>query len=739
MRTLRRYWLQLVLSTLVLGLALAYASGGWRTRVLEQLDLWLYDARLVLTAPGGLDPRVVIVDIDERSVAELGRWPWPRQRLAGLVDALVKARASVIGFDVVFAETDESSGWPVLQELARGALKADAGFRARLPGLARQLDYDGRFAASLRGQPVLLGYYFHFAGRPGPSGALPAPALSVAALQAGAASPLQAVGYGGNLPRLVEAAAGAGHFNPLTDADGSTRRLAMLVEFQGQYYESLSLAMVRRYLGGPAIVPVFGDAPGGYAPLEALRVGPLQIPVDESVRSLIPYRGPPHSFRYVAAADVLQGRIDPALLAGRMVLVGTSAPGLLDLRSTPVAAVFPGVEIHANLIAAMLDGHLPAQPGYLRGAEVLLLLGSGLLMIGLLLRLRPLPASALALLLLLAVLALNAALWHFGRLAMPLAASLLSLTLLYAIAMVCGYVFEVRNKRQMARLFGQYVPPELVERMSEAPDRYSMEGQSRELTVLFADVRGFTSIAETMPPRELARFMNEFLTVLSELIRNRHLGTIDKYMGDCVMAFWGAPLEDAEHASHALAAALDMQQAVAELGPRLAARGWPAITIGIGINTGRMTVGDMGSQIRKAYTVLGDAVNLASRLEPLGKYYGVGIVLGEATRRAAGDSMAFRELDRVRVKGKDEAVTIYQPLGPASQLDEQSRADLLHYEQALVFFRAQAWDDATAIFDRLQQHEPDKRLYALYQERILHFRAAAPAPDWDGVHEFEQK
>lgn len=741
MKTLRRHWLQLLLSALVLGCFLAYAAHLWRPRALEQIDHWLYDARLVMTMPGGIDPRVVVVDLDERSLAEVGRWPWPRKVVAELVDKLVvDYQSAAVGFDIVFAERDDSSGLPVLQQLAQTTLRDEAAFQQQFATLRDQLDYDALLAASLRDRHVVLGYYFSFEDGAPRSGVLPKPVLPAGIFKGRSVQPVVAPGFGANLPVLMAQAGAAGHFNPLTDSDGVTRRVAMLVEHEGRYYESLSLAMVRSYLNYPPLEPLYGVSPlKSYQPLEWLRLGPLAVPVDEHIRALVPYRGEQRSFAYLSAADVLKGRVNKDTLAGRMVLIGTTAPGLLDLRVAPVGAVYPGVEVHANMIASMLDGSLPAQPNYLRAAELFVLLISSGLVLLVLLRLNPLPATALTALVLLAVVALDFALWQYARLALPLAASLLSILLLYAISMAYGYFFESRNKKQMASLFGQYVPPELVARMSEEPEKYSMDGQSRELTVLFSDVRSFTTISESMEPKELTRFMNEFLTTLSEVIRNRYLGTIDKYMGDCVMAFWGAPIHDPDHARSAVLASLAMQEAIAQLGPSLEARGWPRIQIGIGINTGRMTVGDMGSQIRKAYTVMGDAVNLASRLEGITKRYGVGILVGEQTRAAAGPDLVFRELDRVRVKGKDEPVTIYQPLGLAAELSKAQRDELALFQQALKLYRAQNWDMAELQLLNLQQREPDSVLYALYLARIRHFRLSAPPADWDGVYDFDSK
>ena len=741
MKTVRKYWLQLVLSLAVLIFFLGSAGGYWHPRVIQQLDLFCYDTRMLLTMPDTVDRRVVIVDIDEKSLAEIGHWPWRRDVVAKMVDQLVgRYKSAVVGFDIVFAERDDTSGLPVLKRLAENELKDDAGFRAHLAQLEPSLDYDARLADSLKGKPVVLGYYFNHETREERIGELPKPVLPAGMFRGRNVFFNPATGYGANLSVMMSKATAAGHFNPDPDQDGVTRHVNLLTEYQGAYYEPLSLAMVRTYLGLPPIEPQYEQTVlRNYQPLEWLKVGPIRLPVDERVRVLVPYRGVQRSFAYVSAADVIAGRVPVDTIAGHMVLVGTTAPGLKDLRVVPVDPVYPGVEIHANLIAGMLDNALPSHPTYLMGAEIIVLLLVGSIMIFVLVRLSPLQATLVSAVMLLLVLAGNTALWIYTKLDLPLASTILTILLMYAIAMAYGYFFVARNQKQMTSLFGQYVPPELVEKMSEEPEKYSMEGQSRELTVLFSDVRSFTSISESMDPKDLRLFINEFLTALSEVIRTKYLGTIDKYMGDCVMAFWGAPIHDPDHARNAVLAGLDMQRAMAELGPKLKARGWPEIHIGVGVNTGRMTVGDMGSQIRKAYTVMGDAVNLASRLEGITKQYGVGMIVGEHTRQAVKEGILFRELDKVRVKGKDEPVTIYEPLGETDKLDKGLRSEVDLFHQALKHYRAQNWDLAELQLINLKKQRPDTKLYTVYLDRVAQFRKVPPPADWDGVYEFDTK
>lgn len=739
-----RYGIGLLLLLVLLG----HGARFYQIPVLGNLDLIAYDTKLKLTMPRTSDDRVVILDIDERSLAEVGRWPWGRERLAVLMDKLFDHYGVLLlGVDVVFAEPDTSSGLPMLEGLARGPLADNEAFVSALDKLRPQLDYDRLFAVSLKDRPVLLGYYFTDRDGGQSAGALPEPVLPAGTFR-GRNIPFAAFNsFGGNLPQFQTAALGAGHFNPMPDFDGLNRRVPMLVEHKGAYYESLSLAVVRTLLGSPKLVPgyaeggMFGVLTRDYGGLEWLELpsqrGTLRVPVDQNVAALIPYRGPQGSFAYHSLADVLAGRTPVDALKGKIALIGTTAPGLLDLRATPVGSTYPGVEIHANLISGMLDGHIKHRPQYVTGFDVVVLVLIGGILLWALPRLSPLNATLLSGGMLVALLGMNFAFWQFADFVLPLAASVLLVIGLYALNMSYGYFFESRSKRQFARMFGQYVPPELVEEMSRNPEHYSMDGRNAELTILFSDIRGFTTLSEGLEPKELTQLMNEYLGAMTFVIQDQR-GTLDKYIGDAIMAFWGAPVDDAAHALHGVTAALQMQARLGELNRSLTARGWPELKIGIGLNTGTVTVGDMGSPVRKAYTVMGDAVNLASRLEGLTKQYGLGILVGDETRRAA-KGVVFREIDRVRVKGKDEPVSIFEPLAMEADFDRSRVEELKLWNQALRQFRAQEWDQAELTLFNLQRMVPDCQLYSSYAEQIGYYRRFPPGKGWDGVRTFETK
>jgi adenylate cyclase len=739
---MKQHIVRIVLGLVITLFFIGHAARYYEVPIITQLDNIIYDARLQLTMPRGVDERIVILDIDEKSLQEVARWPWPRDVMAGLVDTLFgKYDVAIVAFDVVFAEADYSSGIRALERLAEGRLKDVPAFQQAFSDLRPGLDNDGLFARAIKGKPVVLGYYLNSEKEAKRIAAIPDPVLPKGTFQGRNIPFTSWVGYGGNLAQFLKNAASAGHFNPLTDPDGVVRRVPMIAELDGAYYEALSLAVVRTILGFPKVEP--GYAPDrflqrGYSGLEWLQVGPLQIPVDETASALIPYRGHKFSFSYISLADVIAGRVAPERLKGKIALVGTTAPGLLDLRSTPVDNVYPGVEVHANLIAGMLDKNIKLKPPYMLGAEVVLLLIGGVSLALLIPMLAPLWATLATLAGTMVITGLNVLIWTEADMVLPLAASVAMTASLYTVNMAYGYFVEARSKRQFTELFGQYVPPELVDRMARDPEKYNMEPRAAELTILFSDVRGFTSISEALKPEELREYINEYLTDMSGIIRSKHRGTLDKYIGDAIMAFWGAPVDDAQHARNGVLAALDMQRERKVLNEKFAARGWPTLKIGIGVNSGSVRVGDMGSQVRRAYTVMGDPVNVASRLEGRTKYYGVGILVGEPTKNAVTD-VTFKEIDRIKVKGKAEAVSIYEPLGMEGEVERAVLDEVKLWHQTLRAYRAQQWDQVEVSLLNLQRMNPDCELYALYGERVTQFRRNPPAAGWDGVTSFDDK
>jgi len=746
------------LTRLLLGLALAGAFAAhalhWiELPLIQRLENIAYDTLAVWRAKGS-EPsqKVLILDIDEKSLAapELGRWPWSRDKMSDLVDLLFDHyQTAVLAFDVVFPEPDRSSGLDTLKRLAREVLKDNQAFRQSLQDLEPQLDFDGRFEETIAAMPIVLGYYFSEDANAGRIGGLPASVLLKDDLKDFQTTFPQWLGFGGNLERFASAALVGGHFNPVVDIDGLVRRVPTLVAFEDEYYESLALATARMYWAisenpkGSALrlqpIEPLGPVEATAGRLEFLKVGRRVLPVDPASNMLVPYRSFGSSFRYVSVIDVLQKKVSPELLQGKVLLVGTTAPGLVDLRATPLSGIYPGVEIHANVLASLIEPErqpLMHRPSWVMLLEMLATVLGALLLALVLPWIGPAASS-----LVFASVGLGAAaaqwwLWHQG-LVFHGAALFAAALMIYLWNMAYGFLTEARAKRQFTDLFGQYVPPELVEKMAENPERYDMSGQRKELTVLFSDVRGFTSISEKLSPSELAAYINEYLTGMSLVIREEG-GTLDKYIGDAIMAFWGAPVDEPRHALRGITAALRMRDQVKVLGEAFRAKNWPELAIGVGLSTGDMTVGDMGSKVRKAYTVMGDAVNLGSRLEGLTKQYGAFCLVPTPTKEACPE-VVFREMDRVRVKGKLEPVTIYEPVCLAKDATELTYQELDQWHKAVDLMRRQSWNDALVCLQGLAERFGDEYRIHLLQEKIERFKADPPALDWDGVTNFETK
>ena len=705
-----RLLIRLLISGVVLSLFAVHISSNPRFEIIDRMENYLYDVRVRMTMPGGVDDRIVIVDIDEASQLQLGQWPWERETLAAIVDSLFDDyEIRALGFDVLFAEAGRSGG-------------------------------NEAFAESFIARDVITGFVFKdsvAANEPESTGTLPAPIIRAADLANISVPFVEAAGFTGSLPELQDNAVGGGFFDsPLIDSDGVFRRAPLVQRYRGDLYPTLALAVVYAVEGAPAVGFRFANDNRRGIDLDAFRLGDREIPVNEQSAVFIPFRGPQESFRYVPAMDIVNKTADVDLLRDKIVLVGASAAGLLDLRSTPVGQRYIGVEVHANLVAGLLDGAIRQQPAWSVGLELVLLITVGALIALLLPKLSPLSALLLVTGILAAAMVGNLWLWTSFMLVIPIA-PLFGYTLVCGLLQITyGFFIEQRNKRHLSQIFGQYIPPSVVEEIDASGADVSLQGETRNMSVLFSDVRGFTTISEGLDARELTQMMNEFLTPFTSVIQ-QHRGTIDKYMGDCVMAFWGAPLPDENHAHNALRAAFGMIDAVKALDEPFAAKGWPAVRVGVGIATGDMNVGNMGSEFRVAYTVMGDTVNLGSRLEGLTKQYGVDIIVSENTAAAISD-FAFRELDLVRVKGKNEPVAIFEPIGVRTELDEDAAARLADYGKALALYRSRDWDGAQALFENLTERTGEL-LYNVYLDRIERFRHEPPAANWDGVFDHLSK
>lgn len=684
-----------------------------------------------------LDPRIKtarpvrIVDIDEKSLAKYGQWPWPRTRIADLVDNLTRAGAIVIAFDVLFAEPDRLNPAAAAETIR----SLDEEMKARLRALPSN---DETMADAMKRSRVVLGQ----SGLPYVVTELDQN-LPVTGLAMLGEDPqrfmYQFPGLLRNTPVLEAAAAGRGLVTIRPERDGIVRRVPVIMLAQGRIMPSLSFEVLRVATGTDTILIKSNEA--GIA---SVGVKGLQVPTDGNGQLWVHFAHLDPSI-FVSAADVLEGRVAADTFAQRLVLIGTSAAGLFDVKTTPISPAMAGVEIHAQVLEAALTGALLSQPPWAPLAEFLAAMILGLAVIVF----APLfgPKSLVAVGAFFATLLVGTSWYYYSqhRFLIDFTYPLLSTTAIYLTLIFFSFVREQSQRRQIRSAFSQYLSPALVEQLAQAPERLVLGGEEREMTIMFSDVRGFTSISESYKhdPQGLTRLMNRFLTPLTNAIIKRK-GTIDKYMGDAIMAFWNAPLDDNEHQINACEAAVDMLQQVEALNKAREAEAeagghaYIPLNVGVGLNTGICVVGNMGSDLRFDYSVLGDSVNLASRLEGQSKEYGFPIIVGSKTALAARDRFAILELDFIMVKGKAEPEVIYAIAGreDTAQSGRFQRLRNLTIEM-LACYRSRDWEGALAAIERGRRTDEAhalQQLYDLYETRIRGFQKNPPPDDWNGAY-----
>ncbi|MEM7482980.1 MAG: adenylate/guanylate cyclase domain-containing protein [Acidobacteriota bacterium] len=714
-------------SLLVLGLELS--------RVLDPVEAVVTDLQMRLRGPQPADERVAIVAIDSESIDLFGRWPWPRTCIAALIDRLSEAGASVVAMDIVFSEPTRSP-----------------------PGVDLSAEDDALAHAFERSGNVVLGYFFRRQPAPAASGSAPFSNPAPLACYAPSAEPTSGNPLAGwsfqrvlgegfpvpdrprvepNLPDFVEAAAAQGFFSH-ERREGVQRHYELVNAHAGGYYPALALAAVARYLDSDLELR---RRPGG---LPEIRIGARRVRADEAGRLWINYRGGAGTVATHSAAGVLAGTIEPAMLAGKLIFLGATETGIGDVAATPFGAEMPGVEVHATAADNLLNGSYLQDTAVQYGLSLAALLLIGPLVAWLIARSdHYFVASLLAILLVLAWpvachLTFRIAGWHLQVVPPVLAGG---------IALVGVLRFQVgaveRRARHIRRTFQRYVSAAVVEEMLADPDQEpKLGGESRELTVLFSDIRGFTTLAEGLDSEEVVRVLNEFFTPMTRLVLDTG-GTLDKYMGDALMAFFGAPVAQADHARRACTAALTMAEELDRLNGRWIAEGRlpedSEVGIGIGVNSGEMSVGNMGSDDVFDYTVIGDNVNLGSRIEGLNKYYRTEILVsGETARQAGDDAFLFREIDRVQVKGKHQPVSLWEllakrPSAPAAEERAQ------RFEEALAAYREKRFADGEALFNELVAAYPEDGPAAVFLERCRAYRENPPPDDWDAVEVLTQK
>lgn len=708
---------------------------------IRQLTAFTFDS-LQRIKPRTYDPQlpVRVVDIDDASLAKLGQFPWPRTTMADLFARLANAGAAAIVFDGILAEPDRTSPATVAREIPTVA--ADPELREKL---SRLPDNDALLAEIMAQVPMVLGY------SPTEEARGIAPGRKAGMAFTGD-DPRQFLrpwpGAITNIAVLENAAAGIGSITTEFGGDNTIRGVPLFFRIDDKLYPSLVAEAIRVAQGATTYIIKSSNASqqtgyGEKTGLVSVKIGQFE-PVTDGLGQVLLYDTGPRPERFISVADVMSDDFDKSRVEGMILFIGSSAPGLKDLRTTPLDPVAPGVVVHAQLAEQIIAKVHLERPDLIRGAEFVYLALIGLLMVFLLPRLGAALSGVAALFLIVGALALSwIAFSQFGWLVDAVYPSGV-LLLLFISETVFSYIRSEAERRQVRSAFSLYLAPEMVKEVAANPDRLRLGGEQREVTVMFTDIRSFTTISESLKPDELTRFLNGFLTPMTDIILSRR-GTIDKYMGDAIMAFWNAPLDDRDHAANACRAALDMRVRLAEVN-----RAWreergegsPLIAIGIGLNTGPASVGNFGSDQRLAYSVIGDTVNLSSRLEGQTKAYGVETLISEETQKRAPD-FAVVELDLLRVKGKREPARIFALIGDQARRQDTGFAALADAQaRFLAAYREGSFEQAAVLLHEAEAAAASfgwqQHYFEVMQARLARLQSEPPE-HWDGVYEATEK
>jgi len=750
MRVPRRSWLRINPASLTLAVlllvVLLFLSGA---PILDLIELKAYDLRFLSRGPRPPSPAVVMAAIDEKSLDAEGRWPWPRSKIAALVDTLSRDGARVIGFDIAFSEPDENSQVALIDQLARrvDALAIrDRRLAAFISESRRHADNDRALANAIKSSSsaVVLGYFFHMSEatleyRLEPSeidrrlkrlAASKYPLIAYQAPDTGALPFIRAYAPESNLDVFSDVAASSGYFSLRSDPDGVLRWMPLVIQAGEDLFPPLSVLCAWHYLGRPRLTVKVGRHG-----VDGIQMGDRFIPTDEGGQLLINYLGPPKTFPQVSVTDILRGKVPRGAFEDRIVLVGATALGTYDLRNTPFSPLYPGIEVHASVIDSILTQSFMARPEWSKLFDLLAIVTLSALVGTALPWLSPLRGLGFATGLF--VLYIFAARWLFvnAHVWLNVVYPLLSLATTCTALTAYYYVTEQRQRKKVKETFRQYVAPLVVEEMLKEPRRLKLGGEEKILTVLFSDLEGFTTYSERYSPQEMAEMLGEYYNRVTEQIF-LYQGTLKEYVGDELMVIFGAPLEAPDHAERACTAALAMREQRLALASEWANAGRPRLRARTGINSGPMLVGNLGSKYRFAYGVLGDQVNLGSRLEGLNKVYGTEILVGENTARMVEGAFLLREVDKVRVIGRTQAVRIYEllaKLGTPLSL-EQDKA-LRSYAAALEAYRQKVWREALALFGQAVALWPGDSPARTMAERCVIHQQTPPPAEWDGVFE----
>ncbi len=720
---------------------LFYSFGKTKPDLLASMDNQVTSAMFRWRGSAEATGKVVIVDIDEKSLKRNGQWPWPRDVVARLVRSVHESGAKVIGFDIVFAEKDRTSIAEYVDDFSKLIPDAKVGKELDRIRHREDLNHDIELGRAVSEAPVVLGYVFQLEDdglkdeneTPFPSATIKISPSGISHDELSLISGYRAVL---NIEDVAQART-EGFLNVFPDSSGMVRKVPLFMSLKNIPYPSLALEMVRTASREQEIViHASSRKSGGKNGVIGVSVGDAFIPTDDKGQVMVNFRGPVKTFEYISASDVIDG-LHADRIKDKYVLIGTSASGLLDFHATPFSGIFPGVEIQATIIDNVLTGSLLTYDIFTEiGLTYSFIFAGGILLSALLAYTGAVTGGLAGLLFIGCMITGDYYLFFLKGKLLGITYPLATIITVFLMVTLFNYFFELRKKQFIQTAFNRYVSPVVVNELMKRPERLTLSGEEKELTILFSDIRDFTSISEGMDPKRLGAFMNSYLTAMSGIIMENY-GMVDKYIGDAIVAIWGAPLDDKDHARHGVLAALRMKRTLKTLQQKWQQQGLPAVDIGIGINTGLTSIGNFGSESRFEYTVLGDTVNIASRLEGLNKIYGTSIIISRFTRDVLNGAFFCRKIDTVQVKGKSVSIEIFEPLVEGLP-DPEMRQEVEFFEKALDLYQKRDFVHARQMIGDLHGKNPC-RLYELYLKRIGSYLTCPPPPDWQGVQTFETK
>lgn len=687
--------------------------------LLDSFDNRIRDSYFIFKGETKTSNNVVIIDIDDSSIKEFGQWPWSRNILSKIIENLTNSNIAVVGMDIVFAEEDRTSPSLIAKKL----------------GIKKELEnYDFEFAQVISTSPVILGYSFNIEDNNSSKNSPQIPAIFIEKNKNSDANYLiEAFGTTLNLPILQENSYSSGFFNIIPDESGVIRSVPLLISYNDTLYPSLALEIVRA-LNDTQKVFVNYDENG----VSNIQLGDFYIPTDKFGRIFINYRGASKSFQYISAKDIYNNNFKAEEIEGKIALLGTSATGLYDLRATPYENVFPGVEVHANVIDNILQGDFLQKASYLDGVNIVSIFVLTFFVF-FLVSVTPFLLKPFVFLLFFSLYVVFSyqTLFSYG-LVLNIVFPMLSIVLAFVFSIIIDFFYNIKQEKAIKNKFASKVSKSVMDDILKNIDKNEFSAKNKEITIFFSDIRGFTQISEQLKAKELIEYLNAYMEPMSTIII-KNQGTIDKFIGDAIMAYWNAPIDVENHADMAVKTSLEQLEALDELNRRFVKDKLPIIDIGIGLNTGEVIVGEMGSSLRSDYTVIGDAINLGSRVESLCKYYGSKLNITNFTKDKLKEKYIFRFLDFVRVKGKNQAVEIWQVIGSGEAKDEL-KDELEDYHKAIEFYKESNFLDALELFIKLDnlENKTNKNIYKIYIKRCEEF-IQTPPKDFDGVYEHKNK